>query len=1691
MDIVGGSFNHLVPSDQLDDSLLLGQNLECEASDEFEAKPEDSLKNMLSDKDPMFGSASTQFHLLENEDFKLGSSADGDHEMTGAGVRQSPSDGEHNQSGFLQDRRQAGQMQRRQTASRGRVRGRRPGPARKAAESYNRESTCSEEHDRDNSPDEKREALLSRRFGVHEVDSSMNPVVVLRRLTVTVGGYKIELLPGPSQSFGSFSTSALQSLGFQDDGIIADGLALDLGQNQDEQVVDNSAPEAVGEVSIDQSTSHDVPMDFGPYVNPNEVQDTNSTMVLKPKVENATSEDAKKKNNQIKTQKLSAQKPGNKNGTAARPAVKKLLKNKQSLSAAKNKPSSPTKPGLLQKESKHPQDKKIHAGQPEIHKGKPVKVGLKRPGAAHGPKDGSKIQKIQDGHPASKTASPSGPLSPTIPKKLSSESGPLSPTNSRKPSSDSIPLSPTNSRKPSNSVPLSSANSRKPSSNSVPLSPSNSKKPSSNLVPLSPTNSRKLSSDSGPLSPTNSRKPSSDSVPLSPTNSRRPSSESGPGVKSVQSPHPPKKPQNPPTSGNKTNPPVANSQGDEEQDKVKAKKIEKTQQRHKSRNSRSISIEEPQLFIPDNAPVVKKEAEGDALAESETVWDPTKNCVLCKKPHNNRFMVGCGRCDDWFHGDCVGLDLDKVQQMEKEDQEYVCLKCCAQEDEKTQASELSDDKSAAKQKQRPQQSLTAGGIRPFRKDAGERRPSEDSAQKGPNVKHETKKVKISPVSSKKPSTGHIRRSVRDSLEEILLKRSKESDLKISSDRPAEVARRTEKELFALFQGVDSKYKNKYRSLTFNLKDAKNNVLFKRVLKGEVSPADLVRMTAEELASKELAAWRKRENRHTIEMIEKEQREVERRPITKITHKGEIEIENQEPAKAPEAIEVEPEPVLKVVEVPEEKPPEIKVESPKKSIDTTNLHKSHLFDLNCKICTGRMAPPTEEASTKVVKVATTVVRRQSSATEESQPSTTTPTSALMDDLTLRAMEEGLLNFLPESSRADSLCSKEDTATFLSSLESLWGGYVDMPAVARFLTKSYLVSGTLEHLAQDLPDNIQVGGRISPQIVWDYVEKIRASGTKEICVIRFSPDTEEDEISYTLLYAYFSSRRRYGVVANNRKQVKDMYLIPLGSTEKIPHQIVPFDGPGLETNRPNLLLGLIIRQRPKRDFGVILPSDVSEAPSFLAESKPQVDYPQKTPVALDTEQSFISDLGNARKKDTTDLIKSVVEEPILDTETDENVSLRFLPGVLKLPEKAASCSNDNMKSDSTKTEAKTPSVDSGNNATVSPKPIASAPRLDRFVIKKKEPKAVKTEQAPVSVSLETSSEKKETAVVLSLSDKPADVSTESFLSSLTNTKPKEESESCSTAAPTSQETSQTTSSGTSKNSVDEGSSSAPKNETISSPTATTKVSPAGILKRASSAPEPTESKLPESSSEKPEQKVTPQPSTQECKAIEDIQAITTISSIGKNEGLKQSRSSSFNPKVYNPPVFHSYLSGPPDPQFYPPPANPAHFLPLQAHLPPPFQFPPGPPPLQMFPQSDPHMLAPPWPQTVPPQTLPPPPMAYESSLPTALPLSKDEKVLEKSYSDFVDKLSRRSEETHRKDSRDREHYDKHHHKSRHYERDREKHRERSHSHKERHSKDERYEKHRERRHSSHHRDRDKHRSRDSDHEKHRKDSRDRRS
>lgn len=378
---------------------------------------------------------------------------------------------------------------------------------------------------------EKREALLSRRFNIHEVDPSMNPVVVLRRLTVTVGGYKIELLPGPSHSSGSFTTSTIQSLSFQDDSMATESNGFDLGQAQTVEV--HSTPEVVEELNVIEHGANETPMDLGPYVNPNEVQHTNGATEVTTDTKAVEQNEAEKPANDDKSE--------TKNVKTDKIPAKKLLKAKQALGITKNKQLSRT--GILQKGAKlhKQQDKKVEkttAENQQHTKAKPNSIGLKQPALSLKPKQALKPQKEQVCDPVKHNPSPSVPCSPPV--------------------------------------------------------------------------NRKLSSDSSP------------------------------GTKIVmnKSPTSAKKPQNPSPAGVKQSQSVKDGPAEEEHEKTKIKKPEKILQRQRSRSSRSVSIDEPELFIPDNAPVVKKgSAEGDPTpaSENETAWDSSKQCGLCNKPHNNRY----------------------------------------------------------------------------------------------------------------------------------------------------------------------------------------------------------------------------------------------------------------------------------------------------------------------------------------------------------------------------------------------------------------------------------------------------------------------------------------------------------------------------------------------------------------------------------------------------------------------------------------------------------------------------------------------------------------------------------------------------------------------------------------------------------------------------------------------------------------------------------------------------------------------------------------------------------------------------------------------------------------------------------------------------------------------------------------------
>lgn len=40
-----------------------------------------------------------------------------------------------------------------------------------------------------------------------------------------------------------------------------------------------------------------------------------------------------------------------------------------------------------------------------------------------------------------------------------------------------------------------------------------------------------------------------------------------------------------------------------------------------------------------------------------------------------RFMICCDRCEEWYHGDCVGISRKRGKQMETQNEEYICSQC--------------------------------------------------------------------------------------------------------------------------------------------------------------------------------------------------------------------------------------------------------------------------------------------------------------------------------------------------------------------------------------------------------------------------------------------------------------------------------------------------------------------------------------------------------------------------------------------------------------------------------------------------------------------------------------------------------------------------------------------------------------------------------------------------------------------------------------------------------------------------------------------------------------------------------------------------------------------------------------------------------------------------------------------------------
>lgn len=38
-------------------------------------------------------------------------------------------------------------------------------------------------------------------------------------------------------------------------------------------------------------------------------------------------------------------------------------------------------------------------------------------------------------------------------------------------------------------------------------------------------------------------------------------------------------------------------------------------------------------------------------------------------------MICCDQCEEWYHGDCVGISVAQGKRMERYGEDYVCVRC--------------------------------------------------------------------------------------------------------------------------------------------------------------------------------------------------------------------------------------------------------------------------------------------------------------------------------------------------------------------------------------------------------------------------------------------------------------------------------------------------------------------------------------------------------------------------------------------------------------------------------------------------------------------------------------------------------------------------------------------------------------------------------------------------------------------------------------------------------------------------------------------------------------------------------------------------------------------------------------------------------------------------------------------------------
>lgn len=400
---------------------------------------------------------------------------------------------------------------------------------------------------------------------------------------------------------------------------------------------------------------------------------------------------------------------------------------------------------------------------------------------------------------------------------------------------------------------------------------------------------------------------------------------------------------------------------------------------------------------------------------------------------------------------------------------------------------------------------------------------------------------------------------------------------------------------------NNQYKEKLMMMLHNIKA--NPTLRDRILNGSLSPNELSKMSSFDMASKELqekTAEMKKEAEKQHMLIQEEGPRIRR------THKGE-EIVGDDSLMATDSI---------FPNVPSRRrESDIDASAQRQSSpDQMSPRSPNLVELPNDVAMSGVSrsPPASRPLSLDTRVpprpSLGLERKSSTATFNIQNVWSSVDTPNAEKQPARQLPQAYpSNMLPEPTRAVNVQADPDIDQLLKDEEPdeeepysptdyeaepgvIWRGNMVMASVADFAGTAKHVAGAnlnaIHPWSQLMPPTLSIEGRIDIEKASNYLCGLQWSKTTDVLVVAVTPnDNVEDDIKFKKLFAYFTERKRYGVIGHSPDGVvRDIYVVPLeAGMSKKPDFVELLEYCTIEDPRPSRMLLVTYVIKPNRTDG----------------------------------------------------------------------------------------------------------------------------------------------------------------------------------------------------------------------------------------------------------------------------------------------------------------------------------------------------------------------------------------------------------------------------------------------------------------------------------------------------------------------------